>query len=236
MPVSALKAGARGLIFMNFPWILFFSLLYVVFISVIWWLSYRLSGSVSIEDINSRLASGEIPNLWIIYTNFRPTGVFFAFLLLMLLPFFNVGFISVCIKTYRSQKTEFKELFKGFLFFTKVISIFIISAVFIFLWSLLLIFPGIVAGYKYRQAYYILLEDPEKGALSCISESKQIMHGKKLDLFILDLSFAGWYFLRFILMLTPFMFIVPLLSIWLSPYAGLTRASFYENLIADIAV
>ena len=236
MPGSALKAGARRNILNNFPWVLFMSLLYVAFISVIWWLSYRLPGSASLEDINSRLASGEIPSLRIIYTNFRPAGVFFTFLLLMLLPFFHVGFTSFCIKTYHSQKTEFKELFKGFLFFTKVISIFILSAVFVFLWSLLLILPGIVAGYKYRQAYYILLEDPDKGALSCISESKLIMHGNKLDLFILDLSFLGWYFLRLILMLTPFLFIVPIISVWLYPYAGLTRVAFYKNLIADIAV
>jgi len=236
MPGSALKAGARRNILNNFPLVLFNSLLYVAFITVIWWLSYRLPGIASFEDINSRLASGEIPSLRIIYTNFRPTGVFFAFLLLMLQPFFNVGFMSFCIKTFRSQKTEFNELFKGFIFFIKVISIFILSAVFVFLWSLLLIIPGIVAGYKYRQAYYILLEDPEKGALSCISESKLIMHGRKLDLFILDLSFIGWYFLRFMLMLTPFLFIVPILSVWLYPYVGLTRVAFYENLTADIAV
>jgi len=237
MPGSALKAGARKLIFENSPRLLFISLLYVVLIAVVSWLSFRLPGNINTQDIYSRLASGEMPGLGIIYTNFRPTGVFLALLLLLLQPIIDVGFISYCMKINRSQKTELKDLFNGFLFFIKVLSVFIISAVFIFLWSLFFVIPGIVASYRYRQAYYILLDDPGKSALSCITESKLMMHGKKLDLFLLDLSFFGWYFLDFIIfMLIPFSFAFPIVSVWLSPYIGLTRAAFYENQITDIAV
>jgi len=237
MPGSALKAGARKLIFDNSPRLLLISLLYVVLIAVVSWLSFRLPGSINTQDIYSRLASGEMPGLGIIYTNFRPIGVFLALLLFLLQPLLDVGFISYCMKTNRIENTELKDLLNGFLFFVKVLSIFIISAVFIFLWSLFLIIPGIIASYRYRQAYYILLDDPEKSALSCITESKLLMHGKKLDLFILDLSFFGWYVLDFVvLLLIPFSFAIPIVSIWLAPYIGLTRAAFYENQIADIAV
>jgi len=237
MPGSALKAGARKLIFENSPKLILISLIYVIFVTVVSGLSFRLPGSINIQDINSRLASGEIPGFGIIYTNFRPIGVFLAFLLLLLQPVLDVGFISYCLKINRSEKTEIKDIFNGFLFFTKVISILVVTAVLIFLWSLLLIIPGIVAGYRYRQAYYILLDDPRKGALRCISESKLMMQGKKLDLLVIDMSFLGWYLLDFIIIiLIPFSFAIPLVSIWLSPYVGLTRAAFYEKQITDIAV
>jgi len=189
------------------------------------------------DDIYSRLLAGDIPGIGIIYTNFRPIGVFLALLLLLMQPLLDVGFISYCIKIIRSQSTEFKDLFNGFLFFVKVISIFFLTAVMIFLWSLLLIIPGIVAGYRYRQAYYILLDDPDKSALQCISESKLMMHGKKLDLFTIDISFIGWFVLDLIIfMLIPLPFAIPVISIWLSPYLGLTRAAFYEDRLENITV
>ena len=237
MSGSELKAGARKLIIENSPRLLFISLIYVVLFTIVSWLSFRLPGSINIQDINSRLAAGEIPGLGIIYTNFRPIGVLLAFLLLLLQPVLDVGFISYCLKINRNKTTEFKDLFNGFQFFFKVIAVFFITAVFIFLWSLLFIIPGIVAGYRYRQAFYILLDDPGKGAMQCISESKLMMHGKKLELLIIDLSFFGWYVLDYaIVLFTPLPFVIPLVSIWLSPYVGLTRVAFYENQIANIAV
>ena len=237
MPGSFLKACARKFIFDNSPKLLFISLAFVVFSTTISWLAFRLPGSISMDDIYSRLLAGDIPGIGIIYTNFRPIGVFLALLLLLMQPLLDVGFISYCIKIIRSQSTEFKDLFNGFLFFVKVISIFFLTAVMIFLWSLLLIIPGIVAGYRYRQAYYILLDDPDKSALQCISESKLMMHGKKLDLFTIDISFIGWFVLDLIIfMLIPLPFAIPVISIWLSPYLGLTRAAFYEDRLENITV
>jgi len=237
MPGSMLKAGARKLIFENSPKIFLISLIYVVLLAVISWLAFRLPGNLSMEDINSRLLSGEIPNLGMIYTNFRPIGFFLALLLFLFQPVLDVGFISYCLKINRSKSTEFKDLFNGFLFFSKVVSIFLITTFMIFLWSLLLIIPGIVASYRYRMAYYILLDDPGKGALQCISESKLMMYGNKLDLLIIDISFIGWYIIDFtVFVLIPLPIAIPIVSIWLSPYLGLTRVGFYEDRIAKIAV
>ena len=237
MPGSVLKSDARKRIFENSPRILLISLIYVILATAVTWLSFRLPGTISMQDINARLLSGEIPNLGIIYTNFRPIGVFLALLLLLLQPVLDVGFISFCLKTNRSEKTEFKDIFNGFFFIAKVILLFLIITVFVFLWSLLLIIPGIIASYRYRQAFYILLDDPRKSVLQCIAESKLMMHGKKLDLFTIDVSFIGWYILdSIVIMLTPLPFAIPIVSIWLSPYTGLVRAAFYEEQIANIAV
>jgi len=237
MPGSVLKAGARKLIFDNFPRILLISLIYIVLTTVLYRLSAGLSGNINIQDINSRLASGELPGFGIIFTNFRPFGFILALLLLLLQPVLDVGFISYCMKTNRKHNTEIKDLFNGFLFVIKIISIYFITAIYVFLWSLLLIVPGIIAMYKYRQAFYILLDDPQKSAMQCISESKLMMFGNKVDLMIIDLSFIGWYFLDLgLLLLFPSPFMIPVISIWIAPYAGLTRAAFYDDRIRTIAV
>jgi len=237
MPGAILKAGARRLIFDNTPRIFIISLIYVVLVAVVSWLSFRLPGITSIQDINSRLLSGELPGLGVIFTNFRPIGLFFALLLLLFQPVLDFGFISYCLKINRKQKTDFFDLLNGFLFPVKVISLFLLIFIFVMLWSLLLIIPGIVASYRYRLAYYILLDDPTKGAFQCIAESKLLMNGKKVDLLTLDLSFIGWFILDLIvLLLIPFPFAIPVVSIWLSPYLGLTRAAFYEEQVSNVAV
>jgi len=237
MSGSVLKAGARRLIFENSPRIFVISLIYIVLVAVVSWLSFRLPGISNIQDINSRLLSGELPGLGIIFTNFRPIGLFFTILLILFQPVLDFGFLSYCVKTNRKQKTDFFDLLNGFLFFIKIITLFLLISIFVALWSLLLIIPGIVASYRYRLAYYILLDDPTKGALQCIAESKLLMHGKKVDLLTIDISFIGWFILDLIvLILIPLSPAIPLVSIWLSPYLGLTRAAFYEEQISNVAV
>lgn len=237
MPGSALKSVARRLIFQNAPRIFLISLIYVTLTALVSWLAVRLPGSISMSGINSRLASGEIPSLAILYSDFRPIGVFLAILMFMLQPFLDVGFMSICLKVKREVVMDIKDLFNGFIFFIKVLTIFLITTIYIFLWSLLLIIPGIIAAYRYRQAYYILIDDPRKSALQCISESALIINGRKLDLFIIDISFIGWFALDIIVyLLIPLPFAIPVVSIWLSLYLGLTRAAFYEDLISGAAV
>jgi len=237
MSGAKLKAGARKLIFENSPRLLLISLLFIVLITIVSWLTLRLPGSINANEIYSRLASGEMPGVGIIYTNFRPVGVLLAILLYLIQPVLDVGFTSFCMKTSRSQDTDVKDLFNGFMFFSKVVSIFIITTVFIFLWSMLFVIPGIIASYRYRLAYYILIDDPGKGAMQCINESKLMMHGKKLDLLTIDISFIGWYILDLaVVFIIPSPIALPIVSIWLSPYLGLTRAAFYEDQITKIAV
>lgn len=65
----------------------------------------------------------------------------------------------------------------------------------IWLWSLLLIVPGLVAVYKYSMADDLLARNPELGPIEALSESKRRMHGFKLGLFGLDLSFVLWILL-----------------------------------------
>ena len=68
----------------------------------------------------------------------------------------------------------------------------IVQYIFVFLWTLLFIVPGIVAAYRYRFAILNLCENPEIGVMEAINMSKAQTAGFKWQLFVLDLSFIGW--------------------------------------------
>ena len=70
-------------------------------------------------------------------------------------------------------------LFDGFSIAGKVILLEIVASIFIFLWSLLFIIPGIIAIYRYRFALYNLLENPDLGLLEAINLSKEQTYGYK---------------------------------------------------------
>lgn len=93
---------------------------------------------------------------------------------------------------------------------------------FTYLWSLLFLIPGIIKACSYSQAMYILAENPEMGALDAINQSKEMMEGHKMEYFLLELSFVGWF------LLGPFT--LGLLYIWLIPYMQATFTNFYKSL------
>ena len=238
---SELKAGARRLIFDNAPKLLIISTVFVIIVTVMSELQFRLPGTALAYDrFLERLRSGELPSLGMFYSNLRVSGVVLAAIIFMLRPIMDVGFISYCIKMTRGLGGDYYDIFNGFVLFIKVLMVFIITTVLQALWSMLFVLPGIAAYYRYRQSYYILLDAPEKGVIQCIRESKQLMSGNKLDLFLVDLSFAGWFLLDFFIALTlSFLSVpvaIPIVSLWLTPYMGLTHAAYYNRLLGRITV
>lgn len=104
----------------------------------------------------------------------------------------------------------------------------LLTVIFIFLWSLLLIIPGIIKGYSYAMTPYILEENPELSANEAIDRSRFMMRGHKFDLFWLQLSFIGWFFLCILTAGIGFL--------WLEPYYYSAKAAFYEEVKADYAI
>ncbi|MBO5773122.1 MAG: DUF975 family protein [Clostridia bacterium] len=102
----------------------------------------------------------------------------------------------------------------------------VLISLYVFLWSLLLIIPGIVKAYAYSMAYYIKADHPEYTATQAIDESKKIMNGNKMRLFLLDLSFIGW------IIVGALCFGIGML--WVNAYQKATRAEFYRNLIGEL--
>lgn len=94
---------------------------------------------------------------------------------------------------------------------------------FTFLWGLLLIVPGIIKSYAYAMAAYIAEDEPETAPMETLRKSEQLMKGHKLDLFILDLTFIGWYMLGALCLGIGIIFVLP--------YHYMARAEFYQELV-----
>ena len=102
------------------------------------------------------------------------------------------GFVMYCMAIRRGERAEYLTLFDGFSFVGRIILLNIVEYLFIFLWSLLFVIPGIIAAYRYRFALYDLYENPGIGVMEALEMSKQQTLGYKGQLFFLDLSYIGW--------------------------------------------
>ena len=97
-----------------------------------------------------------------------------------------------------------------------------VRSLFIFLWSLLFIIPGIIKAYAYSMAFYLVKKNPGMDAVESISKSKDLMSGHKTDLFILDLSYLGWYILG--------VFTFGILWLWIIPRHQTARILYFEEI------
>ena len=101
-----------------------------------------------------------------------------------------------------------------------------LRSVYVFLWSLLLIVPGIIKALSYAMVPYLVKDRPELSADQTIDLSVQMMEGHKSELFGLYLSFFGWFILCIFTFGIGFVF--------LKPYVSTTVADFYEDLKAGL--
>lgn len=144
---------------------------------------------------------------------------------ILLLPMF-FALYAAFLRFRRKEEAGVQTLF-AFYKNQKVWALELLKYIYIILWTLLLIIPGIVKAYSYAMSEYILYDNPNIGADDAIKRSMEMMKGKKFKLFLLDLSFIGWFILA---MLT---FGIGLLL--LVPYLYTARAAFYEDLKAELA-
>lgn len=116
-------------------------------------------------------------------------------------------------------------------YFLQLLWLKILKNIYIFLWLLLLIIPGLVKAYSYSQAERIFKDKVDElgevpNASACLRESQELMQGRKLDLFTLDLSFFGWYLLAFMSL--------GIGLLWLVPYVEMSQTVFYQNSLYEV--
>ena len=137
---------------------------------------------------------------------------------------FTAGFLIFILNTVKKAGAVYGNLLDGFSHAGRLLLLALLQWLFISLWSLLFIVPGIIAAYRYRMAVYLLLDHPEMGVIDCIRTSKQMMQGHKWELFVLDLSFIGWR------LLTAVPYIGYAVQIWTAPYLNTTYVLYYMAL------
>lgn len=145
---------------------------------------------------------------------------------LLLIGAIEFGYCAYLITVTRNKDSDFGKLLSGFNRFGDVCITGILKWLFTGLWSLLFVIPGIVKSYSYAMTMYIMQDHPELSGNDAITKSRQMMDGHKFDLFILDLSFIGWYLLG---ALTFGILII----FYVEPYRQVTRTNFYEQLRMD---
>lgn len=149
--------------------------------------------------------------------------IIFVISILLKIFFFNpllVGCYSFFRENVQYTPADFSMIGTGFKDYVHTFITLFLRDLFITLWTLLLIVPGIVKSYSYRLVPYILAERPDLSPTETITMSRQMMDGNKWNAFILDLSFIGWALLSIITLGIVGVF-------WYFPYKYNTDAALY---------
>ena len=118
--------------------------------------------------------------------------VFVSILVSLVSQVLSAGYTCYCLGIHRREHMPYASLFDAFSFAGKVILLTIVQGIFVFLWSLLFVIPGIIASYRYAFAMLNLCQNPELGVMEALDLSKRQTLGYKWQLFVLQLSFIGW--------------------------------------------
>ena len=134
----------------------------------------------------------------------------------------QLGYCKYLLKLHDGEQADVKDLFSEFNRFADGFILSLLQGIYIFLWSLLFVIPGIVATYKYAMSSFILLENPGMKPNDAITASKEMMNGHKGELFWLGLTFIGWSFLSALTL--------GIGNLWLNPYMNASYAAFYREI------
>ena len=227
----AVKNRAKNLVRTARPSMLTAALLLVLLGAVINWLSSRLVG-LTANQVSTMLENYQAGNMAAAYSvveRSSPSSMELLLDQLLQLAFqiIGVGFTIFVVNTVRQTGPVYGNLLDGFTMMPRLLFLLILRYIFIVLWSLLIIVPGIIAAYKYRFAVYLMIDHPEWSALDCLRESKRMTQGYKGQLFVLDLSFLLW------LILCALPVIGYAAQIYVTPYKEAAHVYYYEIVKAD---
>ena len=123
------------------------------------------------------------------------------------------------------EDVKIKSLFDGFKDYKRVLLTTLLQNIYIVLWTLLLIVPGIIKSISYSQTFFVLKDNPELKYNAAIERSMAMMEGHKMEYFCLTLSFIGWILLSILTL--------GIGLLWVSPYMATAMAHFYEYVKED---
>ena len=134
----------------------------------------------------------------------------------------SVGYARFNLDLVDRGEPGFETLFGYFSYWKTTAIARLLQSVYILLWSLLFIIPGIIATYSYAMTEFILAENPDLTASEAIARSKEMMSGNRWRLFCLHFSFIGWDILSSLTL--------GIGNLWLRPYKQAANAAFYREI------
>lgn len=212
-------------------------------------------------------------------------GLFLNILMLIYNVVMDFSYSQWCLGTSRGGIGEFADLMSGFSMVGRVLALRVATLLYCFMWLVVILVPTgtaimflavmglppepvllaatvlyIICILRYSMAAYCLMDEPEKGVFHALRSSLRLMRGRSVELFLLLLSFAGWYLLGGLIsgvgvqivsvvyallgmagapalnmmgdiITTVVLALVSLpLYVWLTPYVTMTRCKYYDEL------
>lgn len=179
------------------------------------------------ELLNAAAAQSSRYVLQKIISNYQKEIEHIAFL--PWLVFFTIAVCAIaqfCVYLKMSRTpnpVSFGDFFAGFAHWFRAIRAALWCWLWTYLWMLLFIIPGIVKAIAYSQTFFIVAEFPHVPVVQALDISKKITRGHKADLFVLYLSFLGWYLLCVLTL--------GIASLWVVPYQTMTCVNAYHALM-----
>ncbi len=133
-----------------------------------------------------------------------------------------LGYLSLVLAVKRGGIVNVSRVFDGFSRFADAVVANLLMTIFVVLWSLLLVVPGVIAALGYSMTFFLMADDPSIDGVEAIRRSKQLMDGHKARLFRLCCRFTGWFLLAILTLGIGFF--------WLIPYFSVSVAAFYEEI------
>lgn len=138
----------------------------------------------------------------------------------------KVGGYRFFKKNIDDENTEVGTLKEGFGNYGHTFGTMFLKDLFLALWTMLFLIPGIIKGYSYMLVPYIIKDNPDLSATEVITRSRELMNGHKGEAFLMDLSFIGWYIVGALTLNLGNIF-------WTVPYHQSARARFYLELLPE---
>jgi uncharacterized membrane protein len=140
----------------------------------------------------------------------------------------QIGCYAFFKDNVKTHNTEVNMIKVGFTDYGHKFCTMLLYSVFLALWTMLFIIPGIIKSYSYRMVPFIVQDYPDLTAKEVINKSREMMDGQKMETFKLDLSFIGWFLLALITLGLAGIF-------WTNPYFYNTNAALYRRLNGEDA-
>lgn len=149
-----------------------------------------------------------------------------SFLSIFVLGPLSYGYYVSFLNSKRTgEVVRIENLFDGFKDYARVFLTNLLQSIYIVLWTLLLIVPGIIKSISYSQTFFVLKDNPELKNNAAIERSMAMMEGHKMEYFCLILSFIGWLLLGILTL--------GIGLLWVNPYIATATAHFYEYVKED---
>ena len=187
------------------------------------------SGSMDISSVTSGMSSSEQATF-----AFVAAGTIFVIIIIsILLKIFlfnplNIGGCAFFKENTIEPGADLDCIGLGFRNYWHNFATLFLRDLYLVLWTMLLIVPGIIKGYSYRMVPYILADEPDLTPNEAITRSREMMDGNKWQAFLLDLSFIGWILLGILTLGLVLVF-------WTAPYMQSSNAALYLKLSGEEA-